>query len=98
MREIGDWAFSGTRLNDVQIPVSVQTVGERAFEWCYDLEIVNFQNGSQLNNISEDVFDECDNLVAVTAQSSLEPVVRAAVPEDKLVLRSEGDKEGSVLT
>ena len=42
--------------------------------------------------------NKCDNLVAVTAQSTLDPVVRAAVPEGKLVLRSEGNKEGCVLT
>ena len=65
----------------------MQSIGAHAFGSCPNLEIVYFQNNSHLKNINENAFSKCDNLVAVIAQSTLDPVVRAAVPEGKLILR-----------
>ena len=58
LREIGEWAFYETGLTEVHIPASVRTIGERAFEYCENLQRVTFAEGSQLREIGEWAFRE----------------------------------------
>ena len=58
LQEFGDYAFYETGITEVQIPASVQTIGEGAFSGCESLQRVTFAEGSQLREIGKDAFYE----------------------------------------
>ena len=66
LRKIGRWAFFHTSLIEVQIPVSVQIIGEGAFNNCRNLSSIVFAEGSQLREIGEEAFSWCKNLKSIT--------------------------------
>ena len=48
VQKIGGWAFTGTSLWSVTLPESLTTIGESAFEGCYNLYEVTVQNQEPL--------------------------------------------------
>ena len=46
LKEIGEYAFSGTALNEIRIPASVEKIGKGAFSWC---EKLSWADLSQFN-------------------------------------------------
>ena len=51
MTSIGRWSFTESRITEMHIPASVQSIGENAFYGCYNLQRVTFAEGSQLREI-----------------------------------------------
>ena len=51
---------------EVQIPASVQTIGEKTFLFCHSLSSVVFAEGSQLKKIGKQTFYDCENLKSIT--------------------------------
>lgn len=66
---IGYGAFSYTALKNVKIGNGVKSLGERAFEGCFDLVEVTCGNG--LTSIEEYAFRECVALTSVSLPESL---------------------------
>ena len=59
-------AFSDcTSLTSIEIPASVEIIGEAAFKGCSKLANVTFEKGSQLKTIGEQAFSNCVNLMTV---------------------------------
>ena len=48
--------FCGTRLRNVALPSTLQTLGDYAFAKCKDLRKVTFEKGSRLKGIGEYAF------------------------------------------
>lgn len=69
LKEIGKEAFSHTGLTSVTLPTTLQTVGERAFADCSDLERVVFGSAtgnSALKTLGKLCFEGCTALKSVT--------------------------------
>lgn len=68
---IGTRALSGTHLTDVIIPASVTTIGTSAFEFCWNLETVTFEEGCQLTTIGASAFASCSGIGRFTIPASV---------------------------
>ena len=53
---IGEYAFSQSNIGIVTIPASVETIGDRTFNMCSNLETVTFEEGSRLKSIGTEAF------------------------------------------
>ncbi len=64
--EIGDYAFSNLNvadgINKVTIPATIKKIGIESFYNCSFIETVNFEQNSQLSEISDGAFANCTNL------------------------------------
>lgn len=58
--EIGDSAFEGSRLKSIDIPDSVQKIGQGAFKYCKGLKDVRLSVNNKI--IERETFCNCDNL------------------------------------
>jgi hypothetical protein len=70
--EIGDYAFhsiNGHLITFVNIPSSVTTIGDYAFQYCKKLTFVTIPNS--VTSIGEGVFVHCTSLASVTIGSSV---------------------------
>lgn len=67
LRSIGKEAFCSQALIRVTIPETVESVGDRAFEGCNQLETVNVKANNVI--IGKEVFSECDELKKVVLNS-----------------------------
>ncbi|MGT2910545.1 G5 domain-containing protein [Streptococcus cameli] len=56
LQTIEDGAFSFTNLQSFQLPASVETIGNRAFNFNESLTSFTFEEGSRLNSIGNEVF------------------------------------------
>jgi len=64
VRAIASGAFAGwTKLREVTIPGSVETIGDRAFLYCPNLMNISFENG--LRRIGDFAFAHCTSLTTV---------------------------------
>ena len=67
-------AFSEcSSLKSIEIPASVESIGEYAFYYCYSLETVTFAEGSKLKSIGENAFN-CTALTGIEIPSSVETI------------------------
>ncbi len=55
-----------TTLTSIIIPENVTSIGESAFEYCYNLESVIFTGNVQLRHIADDTFHGCSSLTNIT--------------------------------
>ena len=55
--------FCGSEVRRVRVAASVQSIGEKSFYKCKELQNVIFSENSQLKEIGKDVFNECCNLI-----------------------------------
>lgn len=70
--EIGDYAFhsiNGHLLTFVNIPISIKTIGDYAFQYCKKLTFVTIPNS--VTSIGEGAFVHCTSLASVTIGSSV---------------------------
>lgn len=70
--EIGEDAFFGAEIENVVIPCSVKIIGVSAFYSCSNLKEVNFPDS--IEEIREDAFSECENLIRVILPPKLKKV------------------------
>lgn len=81
LKSIGGSAFSGTehahpRFKEIQIPDSVETIGNAAFRYCQDLERITLP--STLQKLSNSTFHGCTALSEVTFPASLKTIEKGA--------------------
>ena len=69
---IGEMAFAGSRVKEVNFPRSLKSIGEYAFYGCEWLETISFQEG--LERIGDSAFEACDRLFCVQFPHSLKSV------------------------
>ena len=71
-----------TALTAIEIPASVETIEESAFQGCSNLTTVNFEKGSQLKTIgigyNSNVFANCTALTAIEIPASVETIGESA--------------------
>ena len=77
LKSIGVSAFSGTdpahpRFKEIQIPVSVETIGTNAFHNCQDLESITLP--ASLETIESSAFSSCRKLSEIKLPASLKAI------------------------
>ncbi|MGL4948591.1 MAG: leucine-rich repeat domain-containing protein [Mycoplasma sp.] len=79
LTSIDDKTFSDCKeLKNVSFPVSLQSLGTRAFNMCSKLSNITFPEDSQLTTIGDYTFEDCTSLVTITLPSSLESIGNGA--------------------
>ena len=72
---IPDGAFvSNSLITSVYIPASVQSIGNSAFNCCWNLETVTFAENSQLKTIGDQAFASCQALTSINLPNSVETI------------------------
>lgn len=72
---IGEYAFhQNWGLTEIVIPASVVTIEAHAFEWCGNIEKIEFSRGSRLQTIGTSAFIHCKGLVRVTLPNGLKTI------------------------
>jgi hypothetical protein len=61
----------------IEIPASVESIGEGAFSLCYNLTTVTFEEGSQLKSIGDDAFSGAPPFSGMTSQT---PITSITIP------------------
>ncbi|MBQ0156904.1 MAG: leucine-rich repeat domain-containing protein, partial [Bacteroidales bacterium] len=69
VKSIGNSAFYGTGITDIDIPNSVISIDDNAFQECMDLVSVSFSNN--LSTLGSKVFYNCDKLKSVDLSETL---------------------------
>ena len=98
-------AFYGcTSLTSIEIPASVQTIGEAAFSGCTRLASVKFESNSQLKaiaggyNPSDGAFYGCTSLTSIEIPASVQTIGKAAFQECTKLATVKFDKESRLKT
>ena len=73
---IGAYAFAGNSSNymqftSIEIPSSVTSIGNYAFNYCTKLDNITFEENSQLTSIGQYAFQNCTSLTNIELPSSL---------------------------
>lgn len=77
--KIASHAFSeADHITDVLIGKSVESIGEMAFEKCYAMQLITFEEGSNLKSIGKEAFFLCDELRTVNLPDSVESISELA--------------------
>jgi hypothetical protein len=89
LKTIGKEAFYGTYQNmtvspSIQIPASVESIGERAFQQSFYKEIT-FQAGSQLKAIEDYAFTQLRKATTITIPKNVTTMGRSVFAESKLL-------------
>ena len=71
LEHLGEWALSSTKIKKVNMP-RLKSIGERAFDSCYDLTSVLLPEG--VEEIPGYCFQDCHNLSVVTLPSTLKKI------------------------
>ena len=71
---IGNAAFYGSQITGIEIPASVTTIGDSAFNRAYQLEKVVFAEGSNLKTINYAAFYETEKLTHITLPDGVEDI------------------------
>lgn len=66
---LGEEAFSDSHLKAVALPKGLKSIGDRAFEYCSDLNSIYL--GNSLKSIGADVFYNCTKLKSITFPNTL---------------------------
>ncbi|MBD8940419.1 MAG: hypothetical protein EGR73_09000 [Lachnospiraceae bacterium] len=61
-------------LKEVTLPASIRTIGKYAFCGCYGLETVIFEDGIQLTQLEDWVFNGCESIKNITLPEGLEKI------------------------
>ena len=70
---IGESAFYESSITSIEIPASVKTIGNRAFQNCYSLISVTFDEGSKLTSIGNNAFYYC-GIESISIPASVETI------------------------
>ena len=72
-------AFSDcTALTSIEIPASVETIGNTAFSDCSSLATVTFEKGSRLKTIGNNAYYRCSSLTSIEIPASVETIEATA--------------------
>ena len=72
-------AFSDcTALASIEIPASVETIGNTAFSDCSSLATVTFEKGSRLKTIGNNAYYRCTSLTSIEIPASVETIEATA--------------------
>ena len=72
-------AFSDcTALTSIEIPASVETIGNTAFKFCSSLATVTFEKGSRLKTIGNNAYYRCTSLTSIEIPASVETIEKKA--------------------
>ena len=72
-------AFSDcTALTSIEIPASVETIGNTAFKHCSSLATVTFEKGSRLKTIGNNAYYRCTSLTSIEIPASVETIEKKA--------------------
>ena len=72
-------AFSDcTALTSIEIPASVETIGNTAFYYCSSLATVTFEKGSRLKTIGNNAYYRCTSLTSIEIPASVETIEKKA--------------------
>ena len=94
LEEIGNQTFKFCSVSTIQIPDSVTSIGESAFQNCSRLTWVEFSEG--LESIGESAFANCSRLTSIKMPNSLRTIGSSAFStcyDLKSVILNEGLKE-----
>ena len=69
---IGAEAFYNVRMNWVEFPSTLKTIGERAFRYCYYLSYINIPEG--VTTIGYQAFYNCNNVRTIVLPSTLSSI------------------------
>jgi len=73
--EIRDYAFDGCRsLKRINIPSTVEEIGEQAFDYCVKLDGITLPEG--LQRLGEEAFSSCESLQRINIPSNIERIER----------------------
>jgi len=67
-----------TNITDIVLPNTLKYIGNSAFENCYGLKTVTFENNSQLETIGDNAFDGCTVLNKIEIPENVNSVGEAA--------------------
>lgn len=73
---IGDYAFTECLVYNVEIPVGINQIGERAFNDCRELQTVTLPN--TITSIGEEAFRGCNKLASVSIPTSVKEIGQEA--------------------
>jgi hypothetical protein len=75
IKEIGKIAFTrNTRLEQINIPEIVTTIGSGAFDRCNILKTITFSSNSRLTSLNNYAFMDCSSLTTITLPNSLNSI------------------------
>ena len=77
LTSIGERAFKESGLQSIEIPASVETIENNAFEGCTALTTVTFEKGSQLKTIGSGAF-QASSLQSIEIPASVDTIESAA--------------------
>lgn len=69
---IGSYAFSGCKLQEVILPRGLQTIGDNAFEYCWELKCVSLPNS--VFEVGKYAFQDCIKLTDVELSNSIKTI------------------------
>jgi sorbitol-specific phosphotransferase system component IIA len=69
VREIGDYVFDNYKFSEIILPSSLRTIGNGAFESCYNLKSITIPEGTEV--IDQNAFWNCYSLNNIVLPSSL---------------------------
>ena len=72
--EIAEKGFSGTNITKVTIPATVKKIGTAAFAYSNLLRTVEFENGGELDEISQGAFGYCESLTEINLPASVKTI------------------------
>lgn len=74
VKELGTCAFANSGITTLNIPNSLNIIGDHTFYCCENLETINFENNSTLSYIDLSAFSGCDKLNNVVLPASVERI------------------------
>lgn len=87
IKKIDSEAFRYSSLKTVIVGKNVESIGERAFAKCKELEVVDFSKATSLKRIEKNAFDGCHSLKKIVLPESLEYLGKSAF-ENCVTLKS----------
>ncbi len=71
LSSIGNFVFSGCRIESIEIPDSVTSIGHQAFKNCNILKSITFSENSKLSSIGNSAFSGCSSLTSITLPNNV---------------------------
>jgi hypothetical protein len=91
LKEIGNWAFRGSHLRSIRIPVNVEKIGEYCFYQCGSFDEIVFESGCNLKEIGNQAFSG-SGLKAIEIPPCCEVLTGLSLADVEFVTISEKNK------
>lgn len=88
---IGNYAFWQTGITSIEIPDTVKTIGNSAFDGCTGLSKITFGDSSELASIGNSAFNGCVSLPYFNCPTGLTTIGRMAFAESGITTFSDGE-------